>query len=110
MANDVPAIEVEQLRDMLKQPSKPYILDVREKWENDLCQIPGSVLIPLSTIADNHASLPKDIPLVVHCHHGGRSARAVAFLQQQGFANAVNLAGGIHAWSLRIDPAVKTYE
>ena len=108
--NDVPSLEVEQLRDMMNQPVKPFILDVREKWENDLCKIEGSQLMPLSTLPADFARLPKDGPLVVHCHHGGRSARAVMFLQQQGYENAFNLKGGIHAWASRIDPAVKTYE
>lgn len=108
--SDVPAIEVEALRDMMAKPNKPFVLDVREKWEKDICSLPDSVLIPLATLPKAYENLPKDRPLVVHCHHGGRSAKAVAFLQGQGFGNAVNLKGGIHAWSQRIDGNVKTYE
>lgn len=107
--SNVPAIEVEQLRDMLQSAQPPFVLDVREGWENEMCQIPGNSLIPLAALPNRLAELPKDRPVVVHCHHGGRSARAVAFLQQQGFTQVFNLTGGIHAWSLKIDPAVKTY-
>jgi len=108
--SNVPAIEVEHLRDMLKSPNPPVVLDVREKWENDLCQIPGNKLIPLGSLPEHLADLSKDQEIVVHCHHGGRSSRAVAYLLQQGFSKAVNLKGGIHAWSQRIDPQVKVYE
>jgi rhodanese-related sulfurtransferase len=45
----------------------------------------------------------------VHCHHGGRSLRVTQFLRQRGFAQAQNMAGGIDAWSLRIDPTVPRY-
>jgi rhodanese-related sulfurtransferase len=108
--DEIPSVDVEQLRDMLKTPNPPYVLDVREKWENEFCKIAGSTLMPLGTLADDYVNLPKDRPIVVHCHHGGRSAKAVAFLHQQGYSNAFNLKGGIHNWSQRIDPSVKTYE
>ena len=108
--SDVPVINVEQLRDMLQSTNPPVLLDVREPWENELCKIPDSRLIPLSALPAQLDRLPKDQVIVVHCHHGGRSARAVAMMQQQGFTRIFNLAGGIHDWSLQIDPSVKTYE
>jgi sulfur-carrier protein adenylyltransferase/sulfurtransferase len=40
---------------------------------------------------------------------GGRSAKAVAFLQQAGFSKVHNLAGGITAWADRVDPKVPKY-
>ncbi len=108
--SNVPAIEVEQLRDMLQSATPPVVIDVREKWENELCQIPGNKLIPLGSLPEHLNEIPKDAPVVLHCHHGGRSGRAVAYLMQQGYTNALNLKGGIHAWSERIDPSVKTYD
>jgi len=108
--SNVPAVEVEQLRDKLAAEKPPVVIDVREKWENELCSIPGSRLIPLGELPQHVAELPKDRDIILHCHHGGRSSRATAFLRQNGFDNAYNLTGGIHAWSTRIDPAVKTYQ
>jgi rhodanese-related sulfurtransferase len=108
--SNVPAIEVEQLRDKMQSENPPILLDVREKWESDLCQIPGNRLIPLATLGDCLTGLPKDQPIVVHCHHGGRSARAVMILQEKGYTQVFSLTGGIHAWSQRIDQCVKTYE
>ncbi|MGE3624476.1 MAG: rhodanese-like domain-containing protein, partial [Bdellovibrionales bacterium] len=75
---NIPAVEVEQLRDMLKEPRPPFVLDVREPWEAELCNLPGSVLIPLGTLPQRLEELPKDRKIVVYCHHGGRSARATA--------------------------------
>jgi rhodanese-related sulfurtransferase len=106
---DIPFIEVEQLRDMLQSPTPPLVIDVREKWENDLCSLPGSQLMPLGDLPKHYAGLSKDRAIVLHCHHGGRSGRATAFLLQQGYTQVFNLKGGIHAWSERIDPTVKTY-
>jgi len=107
--SDVPAIDVEALRDKLQSPRPPMVIDVREKWENELCQIPASIHIPLGQLPQCLAQLPKDAEIVMHCHHGGRSGRATAFLIEQGYGNVFNLTGGIHAWSARIDATVKTY-
>lgn len=108
--SNVPAIDVEQLRDMIQEQDPPLILDVREVWENELCSLPNSKLIPLALLPTRVAELAKEQVIVVHCHHGGRSARAVAFLLQQGFTRVFNLRGGVHAWSLKIDSNMKTYE
>ncbi|MFT5143066.1 MAG: rhodanese-related sulfurtransferase [Thalassolituus oleivorans] len=51
----------------------------------------------------------KDKELVVYCRSGQRSANVVRFLQSNGFPKALNLEGGILAWSREIDPAIKQY-
>lgn len=107
--SNVPAITVEKLRDLLSAEKPPVVLDVREQREFDICRIPGSILIPLGDLPQRSVELPTDRMIVVHCHHGGRSSRATAFLRQQGF-ESFNLTGGIHDWSLRIDQNVKTYQ
>jgi len=104
----IPTVTVEDLK-ALRDERKPHLLlDVRQPDEYETCRIEGSVLIPLAELPNRVAELPKDKTIVVHCHHGGRSARAVGFLNQQGF-QAANLEGGIDAWSERIDPAVDRY-
>ena|ERR1700733_1531852 len=108
--SNIPAIEAEQLRDMLKSAQPPLVLDVREPREAEICKLPGSVLIPLGDLPQRVAELPTDRTIVVHCHHGGRSARATAFLREHGYEKVFNLTGGIHGWSLRIDQGVKTYQ
>jgi rhodanese-related sulfurtransferase len=56
-----------------------------------------------------HAEIGKgarDRAIVVYCHHGPRSQRAAEELVQQGFRDVYNLTGGIHAWSMDVDPDV----
>jgi rhodanese-related sulfurtransferase len=52
----------------------------------------------MSSFGDRHVELPKDRPLLVMCHVGGRSAAATAYLIRSGWTNAINVAGGIDAW------------
>lgn len=76
------------------------ILDVREpdEFNGPLGHIAGAMLIPLGQLADRTAELRHDRPIVAICRAGGRSAQAIAILRQSGFADAVNLAGGMLRW------------
>ena len=66
---------------------------MREPWEFELCRIDGSMSIPLGEIARRIGELPRDRPLVLVCHHGGRSQHAATLLAGAGFAEVHNLAG-----------------
>ena len=101
-------ITVEQLKQKMDNGHKPFILDVREPNEYKAANI-GGTLIPLGEIPKRFKELDKGTEIVVHCHHGGRSQRAVEFLYEQGFTNVKNLIGGIDAWSVKIDPKVPRY-
>jgi rhodanese-related sulfurtransferase len=74
-------------------------------------RIKGSRWIPLGEVEARVGELSdwKEHPIVVHCHHGGRSARACERLREAGFRRVANLAGGIEAWSLTVDPDVPRY-
>ncbi len=85
------------------------LLDVREPDEIATASIPWAVTIPMGEIPARAAELPADKPIAVLCHAGGRSARVTAYLNQNGFPQAVNVAGGIDAWSTSIDQAVPRY-
>ncbi|MBI4059894.1 MAG: sulfurtransferase [Elusimicrobia bacterium] len=85
-----------------------FLLDVRRPEEYERARLEGAVLIPLAELPGRLAELPKDLPLVVLCHHGMRSAHAVHHLREAGF-DALNLAGGIDAWSRDVDPRVPIY-
>jgi rhodanese-related sulfurtransferase len=88
---------------------QPVLLDVREPREHQICMIEGSVPIPMNTIPLRMSELETDAPIVCICHHGGRSMQVANFLEQNGFTNMINLAGGIHAWSQQVDPSMPTY-
>lgn len=85
------------------------LLDVREPDEIATASIPWALTIPMGEIPERIGELPGDKPIAVLCHSGGRSGRVTAYLNQNGFTNAVNVAGGIDAWSTSIDPAVPRY-
>ena len=89
----------------------PFLLDVRGADERETAIIEGAHWIPLDELEARIGELipVKDAPLVVHCHHGGRSEKAVRLLLERGFSRAENLDGGIEAWSLTVDPSVARY-
>ena len=93
------AISVQELADMRSTGGEHVVLDVREASELDICQLEGALHIPMAEIPARVNDLPTNQPLVVLCHHGARSQRVVDFLRDAGFDNAVNLDGGIDAWS-----------
>ena len=84
-------------------------LDVREDAELAICRIDGAFHIPMSEVPVRYGALPKDVPLVVLCHHGMRSLSVVQYLEAKGYKNAINLSGGIHAWPIEVDPGMQRY-
>ena len=106
---NLPQCTVHELQTMMQGARSPFLLDVREVDEWETCKLAGATLVPLAQLVTRSGEVPKDRPLVVYCHHGGRSARAVQWLLQQGFTQAVNLAGGIEAWAVHIDPQMPRY-
>lgn len=89
--------------EVAKQRDRLVIIDVREPQEYAAGHIPGAVNIPRGLIefkADNHPALTdRNAAIVLHCQGGGRSALATVALQELGFKNVSNLAGGFGAWS-----------
>ncbi len=87
------------------------LLDVRESDEFMRARIEGSTLIPLGELEDRLAEIRdwKQRPVVVHCHHGGRGAKACKLLGDAGFIRVTNLTGGIEAWSLTVDAEISRY-
>lgn len=85
------------------------LLDVREPAEVAFCTIEGSTHIPLGEIPARMTDLDREREIVIVCHHGVRSFQAAAYLRANGFENVYNLAGGIDAWSLSVDPSVPRY-
>lgn len=101
-------ISVRDLKKRLDNGESIFILDVREPFEYSIANIKG-VLIPLGQLPARTGELDPSKEIVVYCHTGNRSGRAVEFLKKQGFSNAKNLVGGIDAWSVEIDSSVPRY-
>lgn len=103
------AIDAAALAAELEAGKDVFLLDVREQGEWQTCQIPGNTLIPLGQIPARLGEIPKDRRIVAYCHHGGRSGRALQYLEQQGFSDLTNLTGGIDAWAIAVDPEMTRY-
>ena len=107
----LPEISVAKAHARLIAPEPPRFIDVREVDEFQIARIPGAELLPLSqwpAIATEKLTDPAQ-PLLITCHHGGRSGQATAFLLRHGFTDVTNVAGGIDAWSQEIDPSIPRY-
>jgi len=102
-------ISVSQLQRRQQQGRRPLLVDVRTQREWEICRLQGAQLLPLAELANRWQELDSEREIVVYCHHGHRSARAVDFLRRVGLERARNLTGGIDAWSQEIDPSVPLY-
>jgi len=91
----------------------PLVLDVREPSELNLACVKANgfelLAIPMSAVPLRLAELDPERPVACLCHHGGRSMQVASFLQRQGFTKVANIAGGIHAWSVEVDPSIAQY-
>lgn len=105
----VEEITPRELKRLMDGPGRVVVLDVREPYEHELCSIEGSSLIPLGELGQRAGELDKDADVVVYCHVGVRSARAVMLLSSMGFARVRNLKGGISAWARDVNPDMPTY-
>ncbi len=104
-------IDASQLAEWVAAGEPVYLLDVRQPWEHELAALPGSRLIPLDQLASRAGEVqpPDGALVVVYCHHGIRSLTGAAILERRGMKDVVSLAGGIDAWSARIDSRVPRY-
>jgi len=95
---------------LLLEEGKAKLIDVREPWEYQTAHIEGSTLIPMGEVPGRaHQELDPDDRLLILCHHGARSLSVTNWLRQQGFESAQSIAGGIDAWTSRVDPKIPRY-
>lgn len=100
-----------ELKQLLENGEPLTLLDVRESWEFELCRIDNSLHLPLSELIQLQSleRLDPNQQIIAICHHGIRSQQAALILQRNGFDNVCNLIGGIHHWSIDIDPSIPRY-
>lgn len=105
----IPQITPQELKQRLDRGDDIFLLDVRESYEREICNI-GGELIPKDTVAAEIAKIPRDKEVIVYCRSGGRSqAVAQELKNRHGFTNVSNLAGGMLRWSDDVDPSVTKY-
>ena len=85
------------------------VIDVREPDELEIARIDGIPQYPISRLEEDFVKLDPNQTFYIHCKSGGRSKKAVRFLQEQGFKHVRSVKGGITAWSEEIDPDVPQY-
>jgi rhodanese-related sulfurtransferase len=105
----VKEISAIQLKSLLDSGETPVLLDVREQWECGICVLANAVVIPMNDIPARINELDKDAAIVTICHHGMRSQNVAFFLEQNGFSDITNLAGGVDAWAREVDSNMATY-
>ena len=104
-------IDVQSVKALMDSETEFLLIDCREVAEHEHCRIEGSQLIPMNETPERLSEIEVHAakPVVVHCHHGGRSLQVVNWLRANGIPHAQNMTGGIDAWSCQIDQAVPRY-
>lgn len=97
---------VQELKALQDEGQAFQLIDVREPHEYDMANL-GGELIPLGTVVNEKDKFREDVPVIVHCRSGARSAAAISELEKRfGFTNLYNLKGGIMAYAREIDPSL----
>jgi monothiol glutaredoxin len=101
-------LSVRKLKEMLDAGERFELVDVRTDKERAIARIEPAKLLDQVEL-ERLEAMPKDTPIVFHCHHGGRSRSAAEAFVGRGFSKVYNLEGGIDAWSVVVDPSVPRY-
>jgi rhodanese-related sulfurtransferase len=96
---DATSVDVKQGAAMQSQGT--LVIDVREPSEYAEGHVPGSTLIPLAQLESRLSEIRdhQHQPVLLFCRSGRRSAQAQDILAKAGFTKAVNMEGGLNAWT-----------
>ena len=100
-------VEVLELKKMLKN-KEVVLVDVREPYEVEICNVKGSLFIPMNEMPQNIEQLDKEKRYAVMCHSGVRSLYVSNYLNSLGYS-ALNVIGGIERWATVVDKNMKRY-
>jgi adenylyltransferase/sulfurtransferase len=97
---EIPILSAQSLSSMITSGSEFLLIDVREPSEWDEGRIDGAILIPQGEFFGGTATanISRDLPVVLYCQHGIRSASCAGVLIQAGFTHVASLDGGISSW------------
>jgi sulfur-carrier protein adenylyltransferase/sulfurtransferase len=102
-------VTVQELKELMDKGEDFQLIDVREPYEFDICNI-GGELIPQSEVPQNVEKINKEKQVIIHCRSGARSGNIIQWLEtNHGYSNLYNLKGGILAWARDIDQDMPTY-
>lgn len=100
-AGNVELVSAVEGADLLADaPADLVVLDVRTREEFDAGHIDGAIVIDVrqDDFDDRVAELDRDVPYVVYCRTGNRSARATAIMSELGFTDLTEITDGIVGW------------
>ncbi|CAN5275293.1 hypothetical protein BH11CYA1_BH11CYA1_09840 [soil metagenome] len=100
-----------ELKKRLDAGEKPFVLDIREAHELEICALNNSAHIPMGELPQRFQELAEqqEQEIIIYCRSGARSDRCAGFLRSQGFKNVLNLTGGILRWSDDVDSSLTKY-
>jgi hydroxyacylglutathione hydrolase len=99
-------VSAPMLVEELDSATPPLVVDIRTPREWGQKHIGDSLNLPLAHLKESAEQLPHDRRIAVHCAGGYRSSIAVGILNQRGFTDLVELAGGLAAWEAAKLPLV----
>ena len=100
----VPQVSVQ---DVNREMEHLQVVDVRQPGEWQQAHIAGAVLKPLPKLTTLLGDLDRARPVAVHCKSGYRSSIGTSLLKREGFAEVMNVIGGIDAWQACGLPVVR---
>lgn len=107
---DAPDISVVELAERLKAGADDFVLlDIREPHEWELARLEPAIFMSMRQVPVRLDELDPEQTYAVICHHGVRSRMLTAFLRQNGYPQAFNVAGGIDAYAQIVDPSIPIY-
>lgn len=100
-------IDVTELKQWRESNRDHQLIDLREDYEYETGNL-GGIHIPMGAILERREELRKDVPVVLQCRSGGRSAAVLTALEDRfGMENLYNLRGGARAWAEQVDPSIE---
>lgn len=92
-------LSAEELHDMIAGDTDFVLLDVRAVLEYEDSHIEGAINIPVADLRTRYPEVNQDKTIVVICSTGNRSSLGASILEQHGFMNLLNVAGGMTGYS-----------
>ncbi len=107
-AQDITVVDVERARELLTSDDPPVLVDTREPAEWSQGHLEGATLVPPASVQERISSVAPDRhrPVLIYCRSGVRSLRAAQQLKALGYADPINVDGGIIAWEAAGYPTI----
>ncbi len=98
---EITETDIKTVRDRIEGGDSFVLIDTRESSEWDKGHLPGAVHLSRGVLErDIEDAVPDlDVPIVVYCGGGYRSALAAESLGRMGYTNVESMDGGWRAWT-----------